>query len=212
MITAPTTSMLHTLADDLLQLCLSCLDAHDLSRCTAVSTRLRQLSSTDALWRPHLQQLRFDAELLAAAPGAAALPGRLGTGQQLAAAPAAQGAAAAAEAGAAAAAPVPARLTFAAVSLLSAARLHTASAEALRAREKVLYNTVRYLSQQLRNVTRHVDQSRSALQTAAAARQQLLAEVRAWRCSLSCIGLQPLVHGSEERCAGDVVLRLEWAG
>ena len=46
--------MLHTLADDLLQLCLSCLDAHDLSRCTAVSTRLRQLSSTDALWRPHL--------------------------------------------------------------------------------------------------------------------------------------------------------------
>ena len=166
--------MLHALADDLLQLCLSCLDAHDLSRCAAVSTRLRQLSSTDALWRPHLQQL----------------PGSVGTGQQLAAAPAAQGAAAV-EAGAAAQAqaPVPARLAFAAVSLLSAARLHTASAEARRAREKVLYNKVRYLAQQLRNATRRVDQSRSAQQAAAAGRQQLLAEVRAWpirRVAASC--------------------------
>ena len=165
--------LLHALADDLLQLCLSCLDAHDLSRCAAVSTRLRQLSSTDALWRPHLQQL----------------PGSVGTGQQLAAAPAAQGAAAV-EAGAAAQAqaPVPARLAFAAVSLLSAARLHTASAEARRAREKVLYNKVRYLAQQ-RNATRRVDQSRSAQQAAAAGRQQLLAEVRAWpirRVAASC--------------------------
>ena len=163
--------MLHALADDLLHLCLSCLDAHDLSRCAAVSTRLRQLSSTDALWRPHLQQL----------------PGSVGTGQQLAAAPAAQGAAAV-EACAAAAASVPARLAFAAVSLLSAARLHTASAEARRAREKVLYNKVRYLAQQ-RNATRRVDQSRSAQQAAAAGRQQLLAEVRAWpirRVAASC--------------------------
>lgn len=166
---------LHALADDLLQLCLSCLDAHDLSRCTAVSTRLRQLASTDTLWRSHLQQL----------------PGSVGTGHQLAAAPEAQGAAAA-EASAAAVAPVPARLAFAAVSLLSAARLHTASAEARRASEKVLYNKVRYLSQQLRHATRRVDQSRSAQQAAAAERQQLLAEVRAWR-----IGLQPLMHGAE---------------
>ena len=163
---------LHALADDLLQLCLSCLDAHDLSRCTAVSTRLRQLASTDTLWRSHLQQL----------------PGSVGTGHQLAAAPEAQGAAAA-EASAAAVAPVPARLAFAAVSLLSAARLHTASAEARRASEKVLYNKVRYLAQQLRNATRRVDQSRSAQQAAAAERQQLLAEVRAWpirRVAASC--------------------------
>ena len=180
---------LHALADDLLQLCLSCLDAHDLSRCTAVSTRLRQLASTDTLWRSHLQQL----------------PGSVGTGHQLAAAPEAQGAAAA-EASAAAVAPVPARLAFAAVSLLSAARLHTASGEARRASEKVLYNKVRYLSQQLRHATRRVDQSRSAQQAAAAERQQLLGEVRAWR-----IGLQPLMHGAEPqynraeaRRAGDV--------
>ena len=166
---------LHALADDLLQLCLSCLDAHDLSRCTAVSTRLRQLASTDTLWRSHLQQL----------------PGSAGTGHQLAVAPEAQGAAAA-EASAAAVAPVPARLAFAAVSLLSAARLHTASAETRRASEKVLYNKVRYLSQQLRHATRRVDQSRSAQQAAAAERQQLLAEVRAWR-----MGLQPLMHGAE---------------
>ena len=168
---------LHALADDLLQLCLSCLDAHDLSRCTAVSTRLRQLASTDTLWRSHLQQL----------------PGSVGTGHQLAAAP--PEGAAAAEASAAAVAPVPARLAFAAVSLLSAARLHTASAEARRASEKVLYNKVRYLSQQLRHATRRVDQSRSAQQAAAAERQQLLAEVRAW-----CMGLQPLMHGAEPQC------------
>ena len=188
---------LHALADDLLQLCLSCLDAHDLSRCTAVSTRLRQLASTDTLWRSHLQQL----------------PGSVGTGHQLAAAPEAQGAAAA-EASAAAVAPVPARLAFAAVSLLSAARLHTASAEARRASEKVLYNKVRYLSQQLRHATRRVDQSRSAQQAAAAERQQLLAEVRAWR-----IGLQPLMHGAEpqyiERRRAVLAMlprRLGWAG
>ena len=148
------------LADDLLQLCLGCLDAHDLSRCAAVSARLRQLSSTDALWRPHLQRL----------------PGSAGAGQQLVAAPAAQGAAAAE-------APVPARLVFAAVSLLSAARLHAASAEARRQREKVLYNKVRYLSQMLRDATRRVDQSRSAQRAAAAQRQQLLAEEAVARMS-----------------------------
>ena len=154
--------LLQTLADDLLQLCLSCLDAHDLSRCSAVSSRLRQLSSADALWWPHLQQL----------------PGSVSTGQ-LAAAPAAQGVAAA-EAGAAAApqAPVATRLVFAAVSLLSAARLHAASAEERRACEKTLYNKARYLSQQLRLAIRHADQSRSAQQRAAAERQQLLAEAR----------------------------------
>ena len=157
--------LLHALADDLLQLCLSCLDAHDLSRCTAVSTRLRHLASTDTLWRSHLQQL----------------PGSAGTGHQLAAAPEEQGAATA-EAGAAAAsqapvAPVAARLAFAAVSLLSAARLHAASAEARRAREKELFNQVRYISQMLRIATRRVDECRSAQQAAAAQRQQLLAEV-----------------------------------
>ena len=152
------------LADDLLQLCLGCLDAHDLSRCAAVSARLRQLSPTDALWRPHLQRL----------------PGSTGAGQQIVAAPAAQGAAAA-EAGAAA--PVPARLVFAAVSLLSAARLHAASAEARRQREKVLYNKVRYLSQMLRDAARRVNQSRSAQRAAAAQRQQLLAEEAVARMS-----------------------------
>ena len=155
------------LADDLLQLCLGCLDAHDLSRCAAVSARLRQLSSTDALWRPHLQQL----------------PGSVSTGQQLVAAPAAQGAAAAEAGAAAAAAPVPTRLVFAAVSLLSAARLHAASAQARRQREKVLYNKVRYLSQMLRDATRRVDQGRSAQRAAAAQRQQLLAEEAVARMS-----------------------------
>ena len=157
--------MLHLLADDLLQLCLSCLDAHDLSHCATVSTRLQQLSSTDALWRPHLQRL----------------PGSAVTVHQLAAAPEEQGAATA-DVGTVAApqapvAPVAARLAFAAVSLLSAARLHAASAEARRAREKELFNQVRYLSQMLRVATRRVDECRSAQQAAAAQRQQLLAEV-----------------------------------
>lgn len=164
---AAMSSQLLGLADDLLQLCLGCLDAHDLSRCAAVSARLRQLSSTDALWRPHLQRL----------------PGSAGAGQQLVAAPAAQGAAAAEAGAAAAAAPVPARLVFAAVSLLSAARLHAASAEARRQREKVLYNKVRNLSQMLRDATRRVDQSRSAQRAAAAQRQQLLAEEAVARMS-----------------------------
>lgn len=79
-------------------------------------------------------------------------------------------------AGTAVALTVPTRLAFAAVSLISAARLNAASAERLRTREKHLYNRSRFLAQQVRQALRRVEDSKQAQQAAESARQRLLAQ------------------------------------
>lgn len=70
---------------------------------------------------------------------------------------------------------VPARPFYAALSLLTSARLQAGAAERLRTQEKETYNRHRFGAHQLRQTLRHLEAAQLTQQAAEAARQRLLA-------------------------------------
>jgi len=70
---------------------------------------------------------------------------------------------------------MPARLLYAAVGLLTSARLQAASAEKLRTREKETYNRHRFAAHQMRQTLQHLEVAREKQRAAEAAQQRLLA-------------------------------------